>query len=185
MSWTVAAHRSGAYADVFFRTPSVLVTMALGVAVALLVAALTPSRRISTALTGMSVALVLALTVVPAGGWRRFAVEPGALRSIAVNVRPEPGDLTAWMHSADGPPNVALFVPLGFFLALLLRRPVSAALIAAALSLAIECYQASLSTRVGSFADVVANGVGAVLGAAAALLVLALTRRPEDAGARR
>jgi hypothetical protein len=73
--------------------------------------------------------------------------------SIPANVQPKPGDMTAWMTATDGPLNVVLFVPLGFFLALLLRRPISAALLCVALSLAIECYQASLTSRVGAFAD--------------------------------
>ena len=79
-------------------------------------------------------------------------------------------------HAGDGPLNVLLFLPLGFFLALLLRRPLTAALLCVVLSLAIECYQSSLTTRVGSFADVVANGLGAVLGALAATVILLVWR---------
>jgi hypothetical protein len=172
MNATVAVDRSRDHIDTLFRNPSVLATIAVGVVVALLAAAAVRSRRLLTALAGMSLAVVLGVTLVPAGGWQRLAVERNPLHSIAVNVRPADGDLTAWLRSGDGPLNVALFVPLGFFLALLLRRPVLAAAAAVALSLAIECYQASLTTRVGSFADVVANGLGALVGAAGALLVL-------------
>jgi glycopeptide antibiotics resistance protein len=71
---------------------------------------------------------------------------------------------------------VLLFLPLGFFLALLLRRPITAAVSCVALSVAIECYQSSLTTRVGSFADVVANGLGALVGATAAALILVVWR---------
>src|SRR4051794_33273362 len=71
------------------------------------------------------------------------------------------GDLTAWAHAADGPLNVVLFVPLGFLLDLLLRRPVRAAPACAALSLGIEGYQAALTSPGGAFADVVANSLGA------------------------
>jgi hypothetical protein len=186
LSWWDAAGRSQYYVENLYRTPSVVATIALGTALALLAAAVVPSRRVLTALTGTSLAVVLGVTVVPSGGWGSLAVAPNALHSIAVNVRPTAGDLTAWITSTDGPLNVVLFVPLGFFLALFLRRPLPAAAAAVLLSLVIECYQASLSTRVGAFPDIVANGVGAVVGATAAALVLALapTARDRTAGAR-
>jgi VanZ family protein len=44
------------------------------------------------------------------------------------------------------------------------------------LSVAIECYQSSLTTRVGSFADVVANGLGAAVGAVLATMILLVWR---------
>ncbi|WP_369138402.1 VanZ family protein [Modestobacter versicolor] len=164
---------------------AVLATTGLLAVLALAGAALTPpsrspSVRLLVAGTGLSLAVVLGLTVVPTGGWQRFGVAPGALDSIARNLRPLPGDLTAWTHTSDGPPNVALFVPLGLFLALLLRRPLAAAAAAVVLSAAIECYQAALTTRVGAFADVVANGLGGLLGAALAGVLLLLL--PRDRG---
>jgi len=187
MTWTEAAGRSQYYVEAFYRSPSVLATILLGTVLALMVAGAAQHRRVLVALTGTSIAVVLGVTVVPSGGWRSFAVESDALRSIAVNVRPGPGDLTAWTQAGDGPLNVLLFVPLGGLLALLLRHPLAAAAASSALSLAIECYQASLTTRVGAFADVVANSLGAALGAAAAGLVLALAAqvRPRSAGAER
>ena len=75
-------------------------------------------------------------------------------------------------------------MPLGFFLALLLRRPVRAALLCAALSLGIECYRAVLTSRVGAFTDAVANGPGAGIGAPAALLVLLVAGAARPAQAR-
>ena len=162
--------------QMFTGSRSVLATITALALLALLAAVVVRRRRILTALTGLSLAVVLGVTLVPTGGWRWFAVEPGALRSIMVNLRPAEADLTAWLTAADGPANVVLFVPLGFFLALLLRAPVRAAVLAVGLSVLVECYQASLTTRVGSFADVVANGLGAVVGVVAAALVLALTR---------
>jgi VanZ family protein len=113
---------------------------------------------------------------VPWGGWRNFGLTTNALDSITRNVRPERADLTAWAHAGDGPLNVLLFLPLGFFLALLLRRPITAALLCVVLSVAIECYQSSLTTRVGSFADVVANGLGAGAGAVLAAVILVVWR---------
>ena len=177
MSWAEAAGRSQYYVEVFYRTPAVMATIVVGVALALMVAGVARSRRVLTALTGSSLAVVLGVTVVPSGGWSDFALEPGALRSIAVNVRPAPDDLTAWTTNGDGPLNVVLFVPLACSLALLLRRPLLAAAAGVVLSLAIECYQASLTTRVGAFADVVANSVGALLGAGAAALALVVAHR--------
>ena len=163
---------SAAWAAVFGNGEAVLGTLCLLGALACAVAAFSRARLLVAA-TGLSVAAALAVTVVPGGGWSGFAVTPRALDSIRANLAPQPGDLSAWARTADGPPNVALFVPVGLFLALLLRRPLTAAVAAGALSVAIECYQASLTTRVGSFADVVSNGLGAVLGAALAALLLA------------
>jgi hypothetical protein len=156
---------------------AVLATTGLLALLAVAAALLAPSSRPLVAATGVSLAGVLGLTVVPTGGWARFGITPAARDSIATNLRPLPGDLTAWAHAPDGPPNVALFVPLGLCLALLLRRPLTAVLLAVALSVAVECYQAALTTRVGAFADVVANGLGAFLGAALGGAVLALLRR--------
>jgi VanZ family protein len=164
---------SASWVAVFGSGGEVVVATGLLGMLALAVAAAAPSSRLLVGATGLSLALVLGVTVVPSGGWRQFAVAPSALDSIAANLRPRPGDLTAWAHAADGPPNVALFVPLGLSLALLLRRPLLAAVLAIALSLVVESYQASLTTRVGSFADVVANGLGALVGAALATVLLA------------
>lgn len=164
------------YVGQFSRSPSVVVTIFLLGLVVLAVVIVAPRRRTLLLGTGASLAVVLGVTLVPWGGWRNFGVTTNALDSITRNVRPERGDLTAWVHAGDGPLNVLLFVPLGFFLALLLRRPITAAIACVALSVAIECYQSSLTTRVGSFADVVANGLGAVAGAVAAALILLIWR---------
>jgi VanZ family protein len=160
------------YLAAFERAPSVPITLAAGVLLALVVAALVRTRRVLTALTGIALAVVLGVTIVPSGGWSNFGLGNDVRGSILTNLRPQPGDLTAWAHAADGPLNVVLFVPLGFFLALLLRRPVRAALVCAVLSLGIECYQAALTSRVGAFADVVANSLGAAIGALVAVVVL-------------
>ena len=160
----------------FERAPSVPTTIAVGVLLALAVAAVVRARRVLTFLTGVALAVVLGVTVVPWGGWSALHLVHDVPASILANVRPTAGDLTAWTQTTDGPPNVALFVPLGLFLALLLRRPLTAALLCVLLSLGIECYQAALTTRVATFADVVANGIGAGIGALAAVVVLLLAR---------
>ncbi|MEU2351102.1 VanZ family protein [Modestobacter sp. NPDC049651] len=166
----------GWYVAHFATDPSVLATMAvvagLGAAAALVV----PRRRAATALTGLTLAVVLGVTVVPSGGWGDLSVVPGALDSIARHLRPDDAGLAAWTSAPDAALNVALFVPLGAALTLLLHRPVMATLAATALSVAVESWQATLTTRVSSFADVVCNGLGAAAGAAVAGLALLVVR---------
>jgi VanZ family protein len=164
------------YIGQFSSSPSVIATIVLLGLVVLAVVGLAPRRRTLLLLTGASLAVVLGVTMVPWGGWRNFGLTTNALDSISRNVRPERADLTAWAHAGDGPLNVLLFLPLGFFLALLLRRPITAAVTCVVLSVGIECYQSSLTTRVGSFADVVANGLGAAGGALVAALILLVWR---------
>ncbi|HEY6746037.1 MAG TPA: VanZ family protein [Mycobacteriales bacterium] len=176
------------YIRQFSGSPSVIATMVMLGLLVLAVVVLAPRRRTLLLLTGASLAVVLGVTMVPWGGWRNFGLTTNALDSITRNVRPERADLTAWAHAGDGPLNVILFVPLGFFLALLLRRPITAALACVVLSVGIECYQSSLTTRVGDFTDVVANGLGAAAGAVLATLVLLVWRpgsRPPAPPARR
>ncbi|MFS4507069.1 VanZ family protein [Clavibacter sp. Sh2141] len=76
--------------------------------------------------------------------------------------------------------NVALFAPLGMLgvLAVGPRRWWLVALTATSLSAGVELVQgAFLPARVASVTDVVANGLGAVLGAALAAVVALRTRR--------
>ncbi len=117
-----------------------------------------------------------AVTLTPGGGWSNLAVTADPAHAIAAHLRPASSDFSAWSKTTEGMLNVALYVPLGLALALLLRRPLAAALAATMLSFAIECYQATLTSRVGCFADVVANGLGAALGAGAAGVFLLGTR---------
>lgn len=73
--------------------------------------------------------------------------------------------------------NVALFVPAGFLLALVLNRPLVAAALCILGSVLIEYIQARyLPQRVGTGADVLHNGYGAVLGAVLAWPFTALGR---------
>lgn len=68
--------------------------------------------------------------------------------------------------------NLAMFVPLGWLLALVVRRRplVVAAAVGFGLSLTIEVVQALIG-RVADIDDVILNGSGAVLGAGIALLI--------------
>ncbi|WP_210480621.1 VanZ family protein [Naasia sp. SYSU D00948] len=76
--------------------------------------------------------------------------------------------------------NVLLFLPAGFLAALMLRRRDwwLVAVLAPAFSALLECNQALfLRDRVPSAMDVVANGLGAALGAAISLLVRLIVHR--------
>ena len=174
-------------ARVFHHDLSALPTVLVIAAVAVVIAFALPRRRLVAAATGVSLAVAVGLTITPFGGWSHFGFEAGALHSILTNVEPHRSALTGWFRNSDGPANVLLYLPAGLFLALLLRRPLLATIGLTAMSFAIECWQSTLTTRVGSFDDVVANGLGAAIGAAVAAVVLAaqaIARRPRPAPAR-
>jgi glycopeptide antibiotics resistance protein len=72
--------------------------------------------------------------------------------------------------------NVGLFVPLGFLLTLLVRRPLVGAAVSIAISAGIELIQIVIPDRQATVRDVVSNGIGASIGALVAWLVV-LRRR--------
>lgn len=75
--------------------------------------------------------------------------------------------------------NVALFVPAGFLLAIVVGRTWLAIFLAVLGSVLIETGQLLyLPTRVSSLADVQHNGLGAIIGALCAWPFLLLLRRP-------
>ncbi len=100
--------------------------------------------------------------------------------------------LAGWMRGVLGwgefrqgwiefPANVLLFVPMGLLLTLLVRRPWSGALVAVLLSVCAELVQTLLPARVASLRDVIANALGAVIGAGMAWLVIRHRRaRPTE-----
>lgn len=75
--------------------------------------------------------------------------------------------------------NVAMFVPLALLLTFALgaRRWWIAVALCVALSLGVELFQHSMPGRVATVRDVLANGIGAALGALAALAAEAIARR--------
>ncbi|MBK8960328.1 MAG: VanZ family protein [Proteobacteria bacterium] len=86
-----------------------------------------------------------------------------------------------WSDAQDAPANLLLFLPVGYFLRLALRRshrhPVAAAIaFGALLSLCIETLQLFLPDRLASLFDVLSNAAGAGAGA---LLCDAMRRRFE------
>lgn len=74
--------------------------------------------------------------------------------------------------------NVALFVPLGFALALLIGRSWWSVLIAVAVSAGAEIVQSVIPRREPSVRDVMANALGALLGVLVARPVRRLIARP-------
>ncbi len=148
-------------------------------------------------------AVVLAITLWPspestaAPGWAQTLV--AALRAVGVPLT---------LAGAEAAANVILFLPLGLPATLLValrsrsagappasappapRPPERAALVRAAgavtlagalLSIAIECAQRVIPGRVPTVQDVVLNTIGGALGAAVALLILALLQRRHTA----
>ena len=74
--------------------------------------------------------------------------------------------------------NVVMFLPLGFLLALLFRRPWHGVMLALGLSIVVELAQIVIPSRQPSLRDILANALGAALGAFPAwLLVLRRDRR--------
>jgi VanZ family protein len=73
--------------------------------------------------------------------------------------------------------NIALFVPLGFFLYLAVRRRFALVVLAGALtSVAVEILQLPIWSRSTDIDDVLTNATGGFLGALAAVLVLQFFR---------
>ena len=156
-----------------------LVCCALAAAVLCVpVARLLGGRPGRTLLALLALAPILVFTApLEAPGW-----QDGAVARLADYVR-------SFLHAAtfhaelDAPAspdermaNLLLFVPLGFFGALATRRAVSTAIAAAALSFGIEGWQAVSGVRVATAADWLYNSSGALIGAAAGLVVLAVIR---------
>ncbi|MEV4702868.1 VanZ family protein [Actinoplanes sp. NPDC049316] len=131
-----------------------------------------------TLLALLSLAPILVFTVpVEAPGW-----QDGAVHRLADYVR-------SYLHAAtfhaelDAPSapdertaNLLLFIPFGFFGTLAARRAVTTAVAGAALSFGIEGWQAVSGVRVATAADWLYNSGGALIGAAAGLVVLGLIR---------
>lgn len=128
---------------------------------------MTGSRRLSLYLAAAWLALVVYASLYPFLGWSDSGADPLAFL------------FAAWPRYVTGfdlATNIAAYVPLGFFLALALRRragpgaaTVTAAAFGLALSFAMELMQNYLPSRVASNLDLACNGAGALLGALAAL----------------
>lgn len=106
--------------------------------------------------------LVIYASLHPFSGWRDIGVSPFAFLE---------GGWPRYWTMFDILSNIAVYVPLGFFLALALSSlpgrftgAILASLIAAGISLALECLQTWLPARVPSNLDLAFNSIGGVLG---------------------
>ena len=126
--------------------------------------AASPRLRIAGGILIAYAIAVLAVTLWPTPVDRGF--EPTISRGLALLHR---NGLPTWFgyNTLEFGANIAMFVPAGLLVALMLpsRRWWLALLIVPALSIAIELTQAVfLSSRFATVNDVVANSLGAVLG---------------------
>ncbi|WP_438354498.1 VanZ family protein [Microbacterium sp. CJ88] len=103
--------------------------------------------------------------------------------------------LTDWVQGATGvttfgsgwiefSANVLMFVPLGFLLTLLFRHPWYGTLLAVALSAGAEIAQIVIPARQATLRDVLANSLGAAIGALIAWVVVLASRRRHAAVSR-
>jgi len=152
-----------------------------------------------------TIALAAALAVRHQRPWTRFRLAPAATclalgSGLGVAIATSPGRIELMpLHTlrfyrfADnfGPysgrvqsdllvyvvGNIALFVPLGFFLYLAVRRRFALVVLAGALtSVAVEILQLPIWSRSTDIDDVLTNATGGFLGALAAVLVLQFFR---------
>jgi glycopeptide antibiotics resistance protein len=153
----------------YFLNPYFAFTAAIAVAVALVVTIVfrarfrTVGRRLCFFLTAVSLSGIIRLTLLrePAQGpCLSCLTQWSADRLIAGNLANE----TAL--------NIALFVPLGLFATLMWKAPFRVTGIAALISLAIEITQPLLGTGANDLTDLVANTLGAFLGAGVATAIL-------------
>ena len=82
---------------------------------------------------------------------------------------------SGWVEFAA---NVLMFAPLGFLLTLLLPHRWQGVVLAVTLSVAAEIVQAVIPSRQPSFRDILANALGAGIGAVLALCVVRWRRSP-------
>ncbi len=113
--------------------------------------------------------LVIYASLHPFSGWHDTGISPFAFLE---------GGWPRYWTAFDLVTNVAVYLPLGFFLTLAFNRlpgrftaPVLAIVLAAALSFGLEAVQTWLPSRVPSNVDLASNACGGLLGALAATAV--------------
>jgi hypothetical protein len=127
------------------------------------------------ALWGLA-AYVLAVIVVllsPVSPGRAVEAITEAVRGLGF-----PGVRQGWVEFGA---NIVLFLPFGFLLTLLWRRPWLGVLVAVGVSVAAEVAQTALDGRFATPRDVLANSLGALLGAAIGWAVRRRLVRPASA----
>jgi glycopeptide antibiotics resistance protein len=158
--------------------PDVLATFVLLVAASSILAVLLSPRigrpRWLIALALMSVAAIVAATVVPQGGWSSLS---GAyLQSLGDCLGP-----AGWPRlgriAADTLLNVVLYIPAGFLWVVLTRKPIPVIIALALLCIAIESWQAASGGRSCTVNDIGANTLGAVIGASLGVIGVRVLKR--------
>lgn len=120
--------------------------------------------------------------------WVWWALAAYALAALVVLVAPVSYSeivvaIWAWSHATLGiggfgagwiefGANILLFLPLGLLLTLLFRRPWVGFAVALGLSFGAELVQILLPSRMASLRDIVANALGAAVGALIAWLII-------------
>lgn len=142
------------------------VCAAVGAALSLLLCRPLARRFASSAavalLGGLSVLLVVLVTVANRGIDLSDESLPRQLTWWARGVQlPHGSDVLGWMF------NVVLFIPMSFFATLLTRRSLLVAGCVAAISFAVETTQAMFLTGRPDQLDILANSIGAAIGAVA------------------
>ena len=133
----------------------------------------TPARHIYLIALVLALAYLLVIVHASLQPWRGWRLPPEELYGFLTAPWPR------YIAPRDVAINLAAYIPFGFLLALALRLalPVTgavlmAALLATGVTIAMESVQMFLPARIPSNVDVIANGVGALLGALAAPLFL-------------
>jgi glycopeptide antibiotics resistance protein len=164
-------------------SPIPLAAAALVVLVALVILTVNDSPRTRTWarwLIALTVVAILALTLL---GSATGTGVPNLIPGWTVNQQLADPNHPLGVFNVVG--NVAVFVPLGWLLALVIRRrPILvAAEVGFGLSAVVEVLQ-SFTGRITDIDDVILNGSGAVLGACVAVLILAARSASRRARAR-
>jgi len=134
--------------------------------------------RTAAILYVVAVGVIVALTVTP------NHPAPGVVEVLPPHYLTEIGDLrlvwsrlTAAPSDAEQLANIALYVPVGVLGRLVWRSAVRATLAGTALTVAIETCQYGIIGRAGSLTDIRNNSAGALIGAVAAAVLIAVVAR--------
>lgn len=134
-----------------------------------------PLRRLGIVGLLLGIPVVLVVTLWPTHFLLR--AKPRVVRGIEWLQARDLADWLSWTR-LEVLANVAMFVPLALLLVFVLgaRRWWFAVALCVALSLGVEVVQHFLPGRVASVRDIVANGIGALLGALLAVAIEAVVR---------
>ena len=132
---------------------------------------------VATCLAFGSLLAILVGTISPRGDGRAAGgVQLVPLRTLR-GYQYDPSDLVIYLLG-----NIALFVPLGFFGYLALRRLIAVAVLCGLVSVGVEILQLPIWTRSSDIDDVFTNTTGGILGALAGVVVLAGYRAVRTSG---